>query len=1125
MKRLHTMLVMGLIVGITTISYADTEPVNLVANGEFEEILDTGGFVDWKMSGPNTIIGADGENHYLTVAKTDSNFVPWVEQTIELDPAWTKLKIATRMKATDLQIENEGQTPKVVGLVLDAAGKSLGYLNTPSLKRDSDWVSLATEAELPDGAAKLKLFLANFAAKGEACFDDVTITVAALDKKAAVATSSKTWYVDDIAQNGDGSRENPFNRIQAAADVAKAGDTVIIREGVYRETVTPRHSGNPVNRGTYITYKAAEGETVIVSGADPITTKWTAGNGVYQTTVATTFESRLNQAEQLFADGEMMVLARHPNTQFNSMDLVRAPRMHSDNVTHIGITPGKEKRMGWHRLKIEDDELTMPTGTLDGATIYFTPRAGEGDQGGGWGFARGGIVLSQKKGELTADIVIGRKFDRKQFSGGEPYFVTNTKGLLDKPGEWLRQDDTLFLNTSDGTSPASKRMEIKRRDYAFDLTGLSYIRIQGITVFAATITTDHDASPLKGKGGGSHMTDRGRKDIAPAHHIVLDGIHFQYVNHVTDQTAWEQGQWIQTSGVVISGSYHTVKNCLIEFSAVNGMLVIGQNHLITNNIIHDTNYAGTFGAALSMGMESTNYDCEISHNTVYTTGFDGIMTQALRSRRRSDPARVHHNRVSGFGFMSRDVGAIKVVGHHPQINGTRWDHNRVSDGGGWSIGIYHDFTTDFLIDHNTAWNVEQGCNINDAIRHRIYNNTFLGHKSGIGGTHHLRETIASNNIVSQQMPDEKSGCKFQKNIENADASLFIDRPNEDFRLRPGSPAVDAGKPIPGITQSKDDTPDCGAHEPSNKNWIAGATLPLPIEPPTKLVATRNEKRQVKLNWQDNADNERHYYVERCLKPTPQSGYFIFHTIAELPANSTTWSDNDPNAAFYAPRYRIRADRSIYSNTVRTDPLGLSFHLSFENELSNRTALKYNINTSKAPAEFAAEGQSGAALYCDADKTSFIVVQNHPGLNPAAKATFSVWIKPRRWSGGNRLIFNKGIHKDEQYFLHAHGNKLRFQISPSWYEAVESTELPPVGKWTHIAATADQEKIRLYINGALVDTRKYSAGIPVKNKPLTIGGKEGATRSASYFDGLIDDFRIYHGVALTPDEIARLAQQK
>lgn len=70
------------------------------------------------------------------------------------------------------------------------------------------------------------------------------------------------------SDRNNGSAENPFLTIQRAADVAAAGDTVIVHEGEYREWVRPRNSG--LSENCRITYAAAEGEHVTIKGSERI---------------------------------------------------------------------------------------------------------------------------------------------------------------------------------------------------------------------------------------------------------------------------------------------------------------------------------------------------------------------------------------------------------------------------------------------------------------------------------------------------------------------------------------------------------------------------------------------------------------------------------------------------------------------------------------------------------------------------------------------------------------------------------------------------------------------------------------------------------------------------------------
>ncbi len=73
----------------------------------------------------------------------------------------------------------------------------------------------------------------------------------------------------------------------------------------------------------------------------------------------------------------------------------------------------------------------------------------------------------------------------------------------------------------------------------------------------------------------------------------------------------------------------------------------------------------------------------------------------------------------------------------------------------------------------------------------------------------------------------------------------------------------------------------------------------------------------------------------------------------------------------------------------------------------------------------------------------------------------------------------------------------------------------VNKWTHVVGTYDNNDIRFFINGALVDSAYHPGLIEDMNWPLTIGGF-----GSNYWEGELDEIRIYNRV-LSEIEVGEL----
>src|SRR3954452_8759631 len=302
-----------------------------------------------------------------------------------------------------------------------------------------------------------------------------------------------TYYV---APNGSdanwGDLARPLLTIQEAADRAVAGDTVLIRGGVYRETVTVPRSGTS---SAPITFRPYNNETVVVSGADPLS-GWAKHSGaIYEAPQSWDLGEGNNQ---LFVDGQMMNEARWPNT---TLDVSRPKK---DTVDAISATFAGDASYA----TITDNELDgFAAGAWEGGTIHIA-------SGQSW-VTQSGSITDSGPGKLSFDYVqrLNPKSGRFETpEAGDPYFLTGKFVALDSAGEWFYDggDDQLYLWTPTGDSPAGHTVEVKRRTDAFDLSGRSNVTIQGLNIFAATIVTDGSSDD-----------------------IVIDGINAKYVGHFT----------------------------------------------------------------------------------------------------------------------------------------------------------------------------------------------------------------------------------------------------------------------------------------------------------------------------------------------------------------------------------------------------------------------------------------------------------------------------------------------------------------------------------------------------------------------------------------------------------------
>ncbi len=102
---------------------------------------------------------------------------------------------------------------------------------------------------------------------------------------------AKEYFVAKTGNdNNDGSRAQPFLTINHAAQIAKPGDTINVKAGVYREWVNPKNSGKKNKR---IVYQADPEGEVIITGSEPAN-GWIKENNLWVWQVSEDFFGDIN---------------------------------------------------------------------------------------------------------------------------------------------------------------------------------------------------------------------------------------------------------------------------------------------------------------------------------------------------------------------------------------------------------------------------------------------------------------------------------------------------------------------------------------------------------------------------------------------------------------------------------------------------------------------------------------------------------------------------------------------------------------------------------------------------------------------------------------------------------------
>ncbi len=376
-----------------------------------------------------------------------------------------------------------------------------------------------------------------------------------------------TYYVAKTGNDSStGTADAPFLTISRAGEVAEAGDTVIIGEGIYEETLTPNNSGTPSNP---IVYKAKDGENVTISAFEWVDIKPTRDeDGLYVYDMGYTLGDGRNM---ILYNNEVLVEARHPNTNTS-----KCPFPDELNLSPLWPTRGNIIATYDMTGAISRTDLNQEDDFWKGGTIVSL-------NGAGWN-----LGMAKITGSTKGRVDIGQKTTYWWFSGEDSRwdyaYITGCKNAIDVPGEWYWDEDgKLYIMLPEGETPETFKFMTKKRQATVDIADKKYTQLVEINT----------------NGGGMKLNNsemcviNGGKHEYISHYIYSNDQHYSFIDseYYTDKNgAPLRGEM----GWMIGGRDNAVVNTTIAYSAAAGLYMTGLNTYVANNDIEECGYMSSY---------------------------------------------------------------------------------------------------------------------------------------------------------------------------------------------------------------------------------------------------------------------------------------------------------------------------------------------------------------------------------------------------------------------------------------------------------------------------------------------------------------------------------------------------
>ncbi len=528
-----------------------------------------------------------------------------------------------------------------------------------------------------------------------------------------------------------------YSTIQAGLDAANIGDTVIVREGVYRESLVIGNSGS---KNHPFIIKAYPGEKVILNGSEFLTgwvncisAREVKGNPNWQHIFYAKVPENVNRINiNLFQGDSILTIAQFPEAKDPFYD---------EETSEWYPTPTESEAYTYTTLTDPLHLSRMQTENLEGSFIKIV--AGNNEV-----YIRRIINYSSLQQKITFEPMPA---SIKLVPGKNRYAISNHPGLIDKPGKYYFDEELrrIYIWPYDEGS-INNNITVTVRQKAFSFSGINHLIIDGFIIkryygknisgnSSNDVTIKHltmEQGIIENDGGVGPSIDMNKCTFCSVDSCII-----RYNKH--------------SRGIIFNnGSYNTVSHCTITRIGGTGVdLYREKNSQLLYNTLMDCN-----------GQHANGLTCYLGCRNILIKGNIVLNCNTGLTYQEIDSLMVVNNIFHGGNSSSPTACWNASNSSH-----ITFYHNTLIGSGSRHEGIYSQ---------------------NGHIRQLVVKNNILdgmSRKEGADVSHNLNLFSSVN-----MHPLSNGDIILTSGIEQ----LFIDPAKYDFRLKAGSKAIDAGIDLP-----------------------------------------------------------------------------------------------------------------------------------------------------------------------------------------------------------------------------------------------------------------------------------------------------------------------------------------